>query len=142
MRAMLLDESGFRVIGTFDIDPRSKERNSEIVFISDDQPALAAAVRESILERTGHSATIAPEGDLDWPPSLEHMSPELLFEIETKDRVLFHLTGVPSSMMDFLSVEDCRVGAGVLRGVARSAPAALGGGDDGRRKGDLVNGHR
>ncbi|NNG05452.1 MAG: phospholipase D family protein [Inquilinus sp.] len=90
------------VIGTFNIDPRSKNLNSEIVFICDDQPALAAAVRESILERTAHSATITPDGDLDWPPSLEHMSPDLLFEIETKDRVLFHLIGVPSSMLDFL----------------------------------------
>ncbi len=90
------------VIGTFNIDPRSKDLNSEIIFICDNQPALAAAVRESILERTAHSATITPEGDLDWPPSLEHMSSDLLFEIETKDRVLFHLIGVPSSMMDFL----------------------------------------
>lgn len=90
------------VIGTFNIDPRSKELNSEIVFICDGQPDLAAAVRESILERTAHSATITPEGDLDWPPSLAHKSRDLLFEIETKDRILFHLIGVPSSMMDFV----------------------------------------
>ena len=90
------------VIGTFNIDPRSKNINSEIIFICDDQPDLAAAVRESIQERTAYSAKITPEGQLDWPPSLEHKSPDLLFEIETKDKALFHLIGLPASMMDFL----------------------------------------
>ena len=90
------------VIGTFNMDPRSNNINSEIIFICDDQPDLAAAVRGSIQERTAHSAKITPEGELDWPPSLEHKSPDLLFDVQTKDKVLFHLIGLPSSMMDFL----------------------------------------
>ncbi len=90
------------IIGTFNIDPRSKNINSEIIFICDDQPELAAAVRRSIKERTSHSATITPEGQLNWPPSLAHKSSDLLFEINTRDKVLFHLIGLPASMMDFL----------------------------------------
>ncbi len=90
------------IIGTFNMDPRSNNINSEIIFICDDQPDLAAAVRGSIQERTAHSAKITPEGQLDWPPSLEHKSADLLFDVQAKDKVLFHLIGLPSSMMDFL----------------------------------------
>lgn len=90
------------IIGTYNIDPRSKNINSEIIFICDDQPDLAAAVRRSIQERTSHSAKITPDGKLDWPPSLEHKSPDLLFEVQMKDKVLYHLIGLPSSMLDFL----------------------------------------
>jgi cardiolipin synthase C len=90
------------VIGTFNIDPRSKDINSEIIFICDDQPYLAAAVRESIQKRMANSAKLTLEGQLQWPPALEHKSSDLLFDIETRDKVLFHLMGIPSSMFDFL----------------------------------------
>ncbi|NJD24286.1 MAG: phosphatidylserine/phosphatidylglycerophosphate/cardiolipin synthase family protein [Betaproteobacteria bacterium] len=53
------------LIGTYNVDPRSANLNSEMVFICRDAPDIAAAARSSILARMEGAPRVAGAGQVD-----------------------------------------------------------------------------
>jgi len=82
-------------IGTFNIDPRSANINTEEVLFCDRSPALTSVVRDDVLKRIHESRLLGQNGrPVDAKGELDGAS---------TDKVVFYLLSVlPASMLDFL----------------------------------------
>lgn len=83
------------IVGTYNIDPRSANLNSELIVVCRDQPELAAAVLASIRERAAQSAVVMRDGAV--------VSEDALFgESGAGQKALFLISLPFASLFDFL----------------------------------------
>lgn len=81
------------LIGTYNVDPRSANLNSELLIICRNQPDLASFARESILRRTKDSTKLFAR-DSAWS--------ELIKTEDTTKQLLFYLALPLAYVFDFL----------------------------------------
>jgi putative cardiolipin synthase len=81
------------LIGTYNVDPRSANLNSELLIICRNQPELAIYARESIVRRAGASTKLFTTDDA-WD--------ELIETSDSTKRLLFYLALPLAYVFDFL----------------------------------------
>jgi putative cardiolipin synthase len=70
----VIDERQY-LVGTYNVDPRSANLNSEMVFICRDGPEIATAARASILARTQGAPRVTVAGEADYAALLAGAGP-------------------------------------------------------------------
>ena len=82
------------IVGTYNVDPRSANLNSELLVVCKDQPELAREAKQSVLDRMTHSKSVV---------NRDLVEKEVLLEnAPLKDRVLFWLSMPLASGFAFL----------------------------------------
>lgn len=83
------------IVGTYNIDPRSANLNSELIVVCRDQPELAAAVLASIRARAAQSAVVLRDGLV--------VDEEALFGASSVGQRTLFLVSIPfARLFDFL----------------------------------------
>jgi putative cardiolipin synthase len=93
-KSAVLDEKTI-IVGTFNVDPRSRNINAEMAIICRDNPTLAADVLNSMKAHEQHSVQLNTNGDpVDGTSAFENVS--------LPKRILYYLSGPISNSLDFL----------------------------------------
>lgn len=82
------------LIGTYNVDPRSANLNSELMIVCRDSPDLARAVLKNIAERAVHAAPIVKDGSVD--------KAALFGKADFNQKLLFYLSLPFAKIFDFL----------------------------------------